>query len=86
MFEELLNYPKELKAEDTSEELYTTLVIEENIQPDLFLFLLITRKDIKQFILSLLGDLKTTRVVPIAIMLLDLLQYYEESSELVKDF
>ena len=82
LFRELSDYLEESRAED----LYTTIIVEEAIGVELFLLLFLTRRDVKQFILSLLGDIKTTRVVPIAIMLIDLLQYYEESSELVKYF
>lgn len=82
LFKELINYSEEGKEED----LYTTIVVEEAIGIEAFLLLIITRRDVKQFILSLLGDVKTTRVVPIAVMLIDLLQNYEEASEIVKDF
>lgn len=86
LFEELIEYPESLKEETKAEELYTTIILEETIRIELFVFLLITRKDVKQFILSLIGDIKTTKVVPIAIMLIALLQHYEEASELIKDF
>lgn len=82
----LSNYLEKLEEEIRAEDLYTTIVVGESLEPELFLLLLLTRKDVKQFILSLLGDIKSSKVLPIAIMLIDLLQYYEESSELVKDF
>lgn len=83
MFKELiLESEEKTKAED----LYTTIIVEETIEPELIVFLLLTRRDVKQFILSLLGDIKSSKVLPIAIMLIDLLQNYEEASEIVKDF
>lgn len=72
--------------ESQEEDTYTSIIVEESLEPELFLLLLLTRRDVKQFILSLLGDIKSSKVLPIAIMLIDLLHHYEESSELVKNF
>ena len=82
LFKKLVDSSEEVS---TAEDLYTSIVLEEAIGIEVFLLLFITRRNVKQFILSLLGDIKTTKVVPIAIMLIDLLQNYEEASELVKD-
>lgn len=86
LFKKLINPPQSLEDIKSPEELLTQIVLEDSIGPELFLLLLLTRRDIKQFILSLVGDLNNTKVVPLVITLLTLLQKYEEASEFVKDF
>ena len=86
LFKQLTAPLKTLKEKNRPDELFAQITIEDAINPEIFLMLLITRSDVKQFILSLVGDIKSVKVIPIAIMLIELLKSYEESSEMVKGF
>lgn len=86
LFKQLADPMKSLEEKNKPDELLVQIIIENAINPELFLMLLITRSDVKQFILSLVGDIKSVKVVPIAVMLIELLKSYEKTSEMIKDF